>query len=157
MERNQFTFYVSFFRTIRRIRSRTARADAYDAICDYALNGVMPDLEKMTGASAMAFEAIRPSLEAGRRKAENGLLSGVARQPVNKTGTNDEQTGNKIKDKDKVKDKIKDKNKCSLYPPQSGGAAGRKKSGVPMGSAGTAPLGEIEQAALEEMLRRGRG
>lgn len=159
MERNQFTFYVSFFKTIRRIRSKTARADAYDAICNYALNGVMPDLEKMSVAAAMAFEAAQPNLRASRRKAENGSLSGLVRQTASKTGTNDEQTTNKIKDKDKVKvkDKIKDKNKCSLYPPRSGGAAERKNTGVPAGSAGTAPLGEIEQAALEEMLRRRDG
>lgn len=157
MERNQFTFYVSFFRTIRRIRSKTARADAYDAICDYALNGVMPDLEKMTGASDMAFEAIRPSLEAGRRKAVCGSLGGSVKQTESNGEANDKQTESKIKNKDKDKNKIKDKNKCSLYPPRSGGAVGRKKTGVPTGSAGTAPLGEIEQAALEEMLRRGRG
>lgn len=158
MERNQFTFYVSFFKTIRRIRSKTARADAYDAICNYALNGVMPDLEKMSGAAAMAFEAAQPSLRAGRRKAENGSLSGVVRQTASKTEANDEQTESKIKgkDKDKVEDKIKNKNKCSLYPPRSGGARERAKPAVTSGPAGTAPLGEIEREALAAMLK-GKG
>lgn len=151
MERNQFTFYVSFFKTIRRIRSKTARADAYDAICDYALNGVMPDLEKMSVAAAMAFEAAQPSLQASRRKAVSGSLGGSVKRSESNSEADPEQTGSKIKNKDK--DKIKNKNKCSLFPPRSGGAGGRKNPGVPSGSAGTAPLGEIEQEALAAMLR----
>lgn len=156
MERTQFTFYLSFFKTIRRIRSKTARAAAYDAICDFALNGVLPDLEKMPAAAAMAFEAAQPNLLASRRKAENGSLSGAARKAAGKSEANDEQNDSKIKDKDKVKIEVKNENKCSLYPPRSGGARRRKKPEPPSGSAGTAPLGEIEQEALAAMLN-GRG
>lgn len=159
MERNQFTFYVSFFKTIRRIRSKTARADAYDAICNYALNGVLPDLEKMSSAAAMAFEAAQPNLVASRRKAESGVQSGAVRKSLGKTETNGEQTVNKKKGKSKDKDKTeeKDKNKCSFYSPRSGGARERRKPSVPFGSAGTAPLGEVEQAALAAMLKGVKG
>lgn len=151
MHRNQFTFYVSFFKTIRRIPSKSARADAYDAICDFALNGVRPDLEKMPVAAAMAFEAAQPNLEASRRKAVNGSLGGSVKRVDSNAEADDEQTGSKLKDKDKDKgkDKIKKKNKCSLLSPPCGG----EEPGVPSGSAGSAPLGEIEQQALAAMLR----
>lgn len=154
MQRNQFTFYVSFFRTIRRIRSKTARADAYDAICDFALNGVLPDLDKMSVAAAMAFEAAQPSLQASRRKAVSGSLGGSVKHSESNSDANAEQNVSKIKNKGK--DKIKNKNKCSLFPPQSGGAGARKNPAVPSGSAGSAPLGEIEREALAAMLN-GKG
>ncbi len=169
MERNQFTFYVSFYKTIQRIKGKAARAEAYDAICAYALNGVQPDLEKMPVAAAMAVESALPSLDASRRKAENGSQGGSAKQTESKTEANDKQTvskaeandkqtvskaeanakqtGSKIEDKIEIKNKIE--HKCSLTPPYGGGR--RRK--VPNGSAGTAPLGAEEEAALAKMLR----
>ena len=76
MTRTQFTFYESFFKAIRRIKSKAARAEAYDAICAYALWGEEPELDKLPDAAAMAFELIRPNLDASRRKAANGKKGG---------------------------------------------------------------------------------
>lgn len=42
MERSQFTFYESFYRAVRRIKKKADRAEAYDAICAYALYGTEP-------------------------------------------------------------------------------------------------------------------
>lgn len=72
MERKQFTFYESFFKAIRRIRKAADRAAAYDAICDYALYGTAPDMEKLSDAAAIAFELSRPNLDSSRRKAQGG-------------------------------------------------------------------------------------
>lgn len=72
MNRKQFTFYKSFCDGIARIKNKAARCDAYEAIINYALNGVEPDLDKMPDAAATAFILARPVLEASRKKAEAG-------------------------------------------------------------------------------------
>lgn len=148
MQRYQFTFYLSFYKAIRRVPGKSARADVYDAICDYALNGALPDVSKMSAHAAIAFEAIQPNLEAGRRKAVSGSLGGSRKQNESKDKDNDKDNG-------KDKDKEKNKNKCSLYPPRSGGARAGKKPPVPYCSGRTAPLDEIEREALEAMLKEG--
>lgn len=115
MERGQFTFYRSFYRAIGRIRSKSARADAYDAICAYALDGVLPELALMSDAAAIAFEIAQPILEASRQKAKSGNRGGSTKQTVSKTENTVSKTENaesKNKNKDKDKNKIKDKNKC---------------------------------------------
>ena len=112
MERQQFTFYVSFFNAISRIRKKAARADAYDAICAYALLGIEPDLGTMEDAAASVFEMAKPNLDASRRKAESGAKGGNGKQNGSKTEANEEQTASKNKDKNK--NKIKNKNKCYI-------------------------------------------
>lgn len=79
MTRTQFTFYESFFKAIRRIKSKSARADAYDAICAYALWGEEPELDKLPDAAAIAFEVAKPNLDASRRKAAGGQKGGEHR------------------------------------------------------------------------------
>jgi hypothetical protein len=89
MDRKQFTFYESFASALGRIKSKTARCDAYDAICSYALYGREPDLDSLPDAAAIAFELIRPTLDTSKRKAQNGLRGG------SKTEANDKQTESK--------------------------------------------------------------
>lgn len=74
--RTQFTFYSSFFRSAQLIKNKSARADLYDAICRYALDGVEPDLKALPESAAVAFVNARPNLEASRRKAKNGSKGG---------------------------------------------------------------------------------
>lgn len=76
MGRKQFTFYESFYSALRRIRKKADRADAYDAIVTYALLGQEPDLDSLPDAAAIAFELIRPTLDASRRKSESGRTGG---------------------------------------------------------------------------------
>lgn len=80
MERSQFTFYRSFASAIQRIRKDADRAKAYDAICNYALDGKEPDLSGLPDAAAIAFELIKPNLDASKRKAENGKRGANAKQ-----------------------------------------------------------------------------
>ncbi len=70
MQRTQFTFYESFSKALSRIKKKADRADAYDAICNYALYGVEPDMEVLPESVAIAFDLIRPTLESSWRKAE---------------------------------------------------------------------------------------
>lgn len=78
MKRSQFTFYESFATALRHIRKRTDRCAAYDAIVDYALYGLEPDMEQLPNAAAIALELIRPTLDASRRKAISGRRGGLA-------------------------------------------------------------------------------
>lgn len=112
MERTQFTFYDSFFRSISRIKNKNARCDAYDAICRYALTGEGPDLDKMSDAAAIAFEGAKPNLDASRRKAESGKKGGECKQAESKHEANNKQIETKsVESKNKTKDKDKNKNK----------------------------------------------
>lgn len=95
-ERKQFTFYLSIFKAIRKIKKKTDRADAYDAICAYALFGEEPDLDAMTDSVSIAFELIRPVLDASRRKSKSGKQGGSKpKQNESKPEANGKQTGSK--------------------------------------------------------------
>ncbi len=88
-KRPQFTFYGSFFQAIARIKKKTDRCDAYDAICAYALRGVEPDLDALPDAAAIAFELAKPNLDASKRKASAGKIGG------SKAEANRKQSGSK--------------------------------------------------------------
>ena len=112
MERSQFTFYDSFHRALKRVKSKSARCDVYDAICEYALYGKEPNLEKLPDAAAIAFELVRPILDASRRKAESGKKGGSKKQDESKPEANGKQTESKIKGKKENKIEDKKENKC---------------------------------------------
>ena len=118
MEREQFTFYQSFAKAISRIKSKAARCDAYDVIVNYALYGIEPELDKVSDSAAMAFDLIKPNLDASRRKAENGKAGGQRKQTESKPQANGKQTASKKeneKEKEKEGKKEKEKeNEC--YP-----------------------------------------
>lgn len=225
--RTQFTFYESFSRAIKRIRKQADRCAAYDAITDYALYGIEPDLDKLPDAAAIAFELSKPNLDASRKKARNGKIGG------SKPEANGKQTGSKPEAKPKQeqtgreKENEKEKeNECYPPLPPSPGGTGfgeelqaafdawvaykaekrqaykptglqsltaeirhnaeaygeaavaalirecmasnwqgiifdrlrkqnQRRREVPSGSAGRAPLGELEQEAVRRMLGKG--
>ena len=81
MGRNQFTFYASFAKAAERIRKKADRCDFYDAMKDYAIYGKEPEWEALSDTVAVAFELVRPTLDASKRKAENGKRGGAASKP----------------------------------------------------------------------------
>ena len=87
--RNQFTFYRSFAEALRYIRKPAERAMAYDAICNYALYGIEPNLDELPDSAALAMAVIKPILDSGNRKAKAGQQGG------SKTKANDKQTESK--------------------------------------------------------------
>lgn len=89
--RKQFTMYESIYKSLQRIRNKKDRADAYDAICAYALYNEEPDLASVSDAVAIAFELTRPVLDSARKKAENGKQGG------SKSKANSKQTESKPK------------------------------------------------------------
>lgn len=94
-ERTQFTFYASFFDAVSRIKKKADRADAYDAICAYALREEEPDFSKMSDAAQIAFLLIKPNLDSSRRKAKSGKTVGARKQTVRKMKANRKQTVSK--------------------------------------------------------------
>lgn len=116
MDRSQFTFYESFFEAISRIKKKADRADAYDAICAYALYGTEPDLESLASNAAVAFILSKPNLDASRRKAASGKKGGTKKQTGSKSEANDKQTESE-KEKEKEGEKeIEIENEC--YTPK---------------------------------------
>ena len=78
--RKQFTFYRSFFESISLIKRKSDRADAYDALCRYALFGVEPDLSALPESVQIGFLANKANVDVSRRKAANGRRGGCSRQ-----------------------------------------------------------------------------
>lgn len=103
MGRGQFTFYASFSSALSRIKKKADRADAYDAICNYALYGTEPDMDKLPDSAAIAFDLIRPTLDASRRKAESGKRGGRSKQSESKPEANGKlgQTGREKENENK--------------------------------------------------------
>lgn len=82
MKREQFTFYRSYYEAIKTLPAKELKSVLL-AICSYALDEEAPEL---SGIANSVFVLIRPTLDSGRKKAENR---------VNKRGTKREQNENK--------------------------------------------------------------
>lgn len=123
MDREQFTFYASFFRAVSRIRNKAARCDAYDAICAYALTEILPDLDKLPDSAAIAFELSKPNLDASRRKSEAGKSGGRPKQTESKPKANEKKIESKTEAmaerkqvQDKEKEQVQDKEQMLITP-----------------------------------------
>ena len=123
MDREQFTFYASFFRAVSRIRNKAARCDAYDAIFAYALTGILPDLDKLPDSAAIAFELSKPNLDASRRKSEAGKSGGRPKQTESKPKANEKKIESKTEAmaerkqvQDKEKEQVQDKEQMLITP-----------------------------------------
>lgn len=105
LQRKQFTFYRSFFEAIETIPGKHHRADMYAMVCDYALNGNLPDIEGLTAIQKANMRIIMPILDSARQKAEAGQLGG------SRTKAEFKHQESKDKDKEKMKEKEKNKTK----------------------------------------------
>jgi hypothetical protein len=146
MERNQFTFYRSFFKAISRIKKKQDRADVYDMICAYALDQIEPDLNTASDAVAIAFELLRPVLDKAKAKAEIGKKGGSkpqanCKQNGSKAEANGKQweTASKKEKEGEIEVEVeKERENDSSIPP------------TPLSSTGFSPA---LQSALESWLR----
>ena len=128
MQRSQFTFYESFASALKRIKKKQDRADAYDAIVNYALYGTEPDMDKLPDSAAIAFELIRPNLDASKRKAEAGKRGGESKQTESKPKANGkrEEIGSEKEGEKEIEKENEIENEC--YPPTP--LLGQKKANV---------------------------
>lgn len=155
--RSQFTFYDSFYRALSRIRKKADKADAYDAIVAYALLGEEPDLEKLSDAAAIAFEVIRPNLDASRRKAASGKQGGKSKK---QTGSKPEanasnEEANHKQEKEQVKEQDKDKEQMLYTPlPPEGGPAKQERQEVDLSVLSQAMRAKLNQWLAYKKERR---
>ena len=107
--RDGFVFYRSFFESFEDL-SKKDKLILFDALCNYALNDIVPEL---TGTTNAIFKLLKPQVDANNRRYENGKKGGrpKANQTETKTKPNDNQTETKLKPKEKEKEKEKDKDK----------------------------------------------
>ena len=107
--RDGFVFYRSFFESFEDL-SKKDKLILFDALCNYALNDIVPEL---TGTTNAIFKLLKPQVDANNRRYENGKKGGrpKANQTETKTKPNDNQTETKLKPKEKDKEKDKDKDK----------------------------------------------
>ena len=71
MERNQFTFYRSFYDGIEKLPTKKDKADAYRLICHYAIYGEEPELlSRARPAVATLFAVVKPVLDTAHKRAE---------------------------------------------------------------------------------------
>ena len=166
MERGQFTFYASFAKAAERIRKKADRCDFYDAVKDYAIYGKEPEWEALSDTVAVAFELVRPTLDASKRKAENGKRGGAASKPE-APGSKSKQSESKPeakrskpkqtaseKEGEKENEKEGEKeseieNECSKILPPGGG---NTKS--PAAAAGVSPLSSAVAMVQADYLNR---
>lgn len=127
-ERTQFTFYASFFDAVSRIKKKADRADAYDAICAYALREEDPDFSKMSDAAQIAFLLIKPNLDSSRRKAKSGKDGGSKKANGKQNGSKQEANCKQEEDEsEKEKEKEGEiENECYPPTPLSGGTKAKR-------------------------------
>lgn len=114
-ERKQFTFYASFAKAVKHIRKKADRCDAYDAIIDYALFGIAPDLDALPDAAAIAFELAKPNLDASRKKSDGGKNKATSDEDTAKIPSRyAEDTVNKKKKENKKEKEKEIEDKCLL-------------------------------------------
>ena len=73
MQRKQFTFYRSFWETIQSLPTNKEKLQAFEMICDYALNENEPDLKSKKPSAAVVFSITKPILEKAHQRAEKML------------------------------------------------------------------------------------
>lgn len=77
-ERKQFTFYRSFRNSIESLRTNKQKLQAYQLICNYALDGEQPDLKTVNDCAATVFRMAQPILDTARQRAQGGQRGGQA-------------------------------------------------------------------------------
>lgn len=72
MEREQFTFYRSYYEALKKLSKRD-REQTIMAICAYALD---EEIIPLSGPASVMFLLVKPTLDSGRKKAANGKQGG---------------------------------------------------------------------------------
>ena len=73
MERKQFTFYRSFHESIQNLKTNKEKLQAYEMLCEYALNGKLPEPEEQKSTVLAIFSVCRPILNRARQRSLRAL------------------------------------------------------------------------------------
>jgi len=99
INRDSFIFYRSFFMATKCLKNEE-KAQLFDAICSYALDGEINDLG---GTAFGMFQLIKPQLDANRKRFENGC---VKKQKISKTEAKPKQKISKTEANVNVNDNV---------------------------------------------------
>lgn len=99
-KRDGFLFYRSYFEAVQNLNKRD-QADAILGICNYALNGIEPQLK---GSAASVWILVKPIIDANHKRYRNGKKGG---RPKTEAKPNDNQTETKAEanKQQEIKDK----------------------------------------------------
>ena len=106
--RKQFTFYRSFFEAVQTIQSKSRRAEIYDTLCRYALDGIEPDWDNMNPIQKNTMLLVIPVLRSAWEKAKNGMAGG------SKPKANAKQTASKGEKEIEIEIEIEKENKKEI-------------------------------------------
>ena len=121
--RDGFVFYRSFFECFSDL-SKKDKLILFDALCNYALNDIEPDL---VGTPAAIFKLLKPQVDANNRRYENGCKGGRPKKTEEKPKENQTENKPKRKEQEQVKDKDKDKEQVQEQLQDNGVGSGRYK------------------------------
>ena len=74
MVRKQFTFYRSFWEAIENLPTNKEKLQAYQILCDYALNRNEPQLNAVKPCAATVFQIAKPILERAHERAQKASI-----------------------------------------------------------------------------------
>lgn len=109
MARDYFVFYRSFYIALKELPAEEFKK-TISAVCEYSFDATEPDLD---GIPFMAFELIRPHIDASNKRYEDGKKGGRPRKNrglenekppfsvLETSGFENEKANIKVKDKDK--------------------------------------------------------
>ena len=89
--RDGFVFYRSFFESFEDL-SKKDKLTLFDALCNYALNDIEPEL---SGTTAAIFKLLKPQVDANNRRFENGKKGGRPKKTEEKPNQNQSKTKTK--------------------------------------------------------------
>ena len=132
MGRESFIFYASFYEALKELPD-DIRLKVFDAVCEFAINGIEPELE---GVAKAIFALMKPPLAATLIKYENGCKGGAPKgnqnaRKNNLTETEEQPNDNQKQPNDNQKQPYKDEDKDVDYStpplsPPSGGEGDAK-------------------------------
>jgi hypothetical protein len=103
--RDSFIFYRSFFSATKHL-NQVEKAQLFEAICSYALDG---NLSLLEGTPQGMFELIKPQLDANRKRFENGCKK---KQKISKTEAKNKQIISKDEANVNVNVNVNDNEEC---------------------------------------------
>lgn len=69
----KFTFFVSYYQAISRLKDPSERLEFIDALLEYAFCGVIPEFDDKLGAM---FDLLKPNVDKTIRNIKNGPVNG---------------------------------------------------------------------------------
>lgn len=70
MTRKQFTFYRSFYEGIQMLPTKKEKLQAFNALCEYGLNGKLPEEGELKSSVSAVFSIMQPTLKAAMKRSK---------------------------------------------------------------------------------------